>query len=158
MRHPAPWLAAVLALAIWSWTGSAGGVGEETEPPGGRADAPAEALETGAAPTPALPYTLRQGKALFLHYCATCHGPSGRGDGFNAYSLDPKPRDLTDPEFHTLRSDRDLSEIIRIGGGAAGLSTAMPPWGRTVSQRQIDQLVAYLRSLPWEAEDAADGR
>lgn len=115
--------------------------------------------ETAAAPEshgPAISYTLRQGRDLFLHYCATCHGVEGRGDGFNAYSLDPKPRDLTDPDFHGERTDEDLAAIIRTGGGAVGLSTAMPPWGRTLNDRQIAQLVAFVRMLPELREEEAE--
>lgn len=96
---------------------------------------------------PDLSYTVREGRALFRHYCATCHGEEGRGDGFNSYNLDPKPRDLADPAFQDERSDAELVAIIRIGGGAAGLSTGMPPWGHTVTERKIQNLVAYVRAL-----------
>ena len=100
-----------------------------------------------------LGYNAREGKALFEHYCATCHGAEGTGDGFNAYSLDPKPRDLTDPGFHGARTDADIAAVIRSGGGAAGLSPGMPPWGRTLNDRQIYNLIAYVRRLP-EAANA----
>lgn len=102
---------------------------------------------------PELGYNARQGKALFEHYCATCHGASGRGDGFNSYNLDPKPRDLTDPELQAERSDEDLAAVIRSGGGAAGLSTGMPPWGRTLTELQIRNLVVFVRLLPELAEN-----
>jgi mono/diheme cytochrome c family protein len=101
---------------------------------------------------PELGYNARQGKALFEYYCATCHGTEGRGDGFNSYNLDPKPRDLTDRELQTQRSDDDLATVIRSGGGAAGFSTAMPPWGRTLTELQIRNLVVYVRLLPDLAE------
>ena len=118
------------------------------------AEAPAGA-PSGAAglPLPRESYPLRQGRALFLYYCATCHGEEGRGDGFNAYNLEPKPRDLGDRAFQAQRLDEDLAALIRIGGGAAGLSTAMPPWGRVLNPRQIGQLVAYLRTLQPKEEN-----
>jgi mono/diheme cytochrome c family protein len=97
--------------------------------------------------TPQLGYNAREGRRLFDHYCAPCHGESGHGDGFNAYGLDPAPRDLADSTFQAEYSDQDLVAVIRSGGGVAGLSTAMPPWGRSLSGRQIRNLVAYLRSL-----------
>jgi len=99
-------------------------------------------------PRPDLGYNAREGRFLFGHYCATCHGEEGRGDGFNAYNLDPKPRDLTDATFQEKKTDSDLEEVIRIGGGASGLSSAMPPWGHTLSELQIHNLVVYLRNLP----------
>ena len=108
----------------------------------------AGASTTPAMPVPDLGYNAREGRALFRHYCATCHGEEGHGDGFNAYNLDPKPRDLADSAFHAKRSDDDLAAVIRSGGGAAGLSTGMPPWGRTLKERKIRNLVDYLRTLP----------
>lgn len=36
-----------------------------------------------------------QGRALYLTYCAACHGRSGRGDGPAAEGLSPRPADLT---------------------------------------------------------------
>jgi mono/diheme cytochrome c family protein len=112
-------------------------------------DAPSAAAGKPAAPVRAAvqSYEVREGGALFRHYCAPCHGDEGQGDGLNAYNLDPRPRDLADPAFRKSRSDDDLAAIIRSGGGAAGLSTAMPPWGRTLGERRIRNLVAYLRSL-----------
>lgn len=113
----------------------------------GTAPAPGREAAEGVLPDPATGYNLREGKQVFQHYCAPCHGEEGDGHGFNAYSLDPKPRDLTDPAFRAERSDEDLTEIVRIGGGAAGLSTGMPPWGRTLNARQIRNTVLYLRTL-----------
>jgi len=96
---------------------------------------------------PDLGYNAREGRALFRHYCATCHGAEGHGDGFNAYNLDPKPRDLADPAFQAQRSDDELAAVIRSGGGVAGLSTGMPPWGRTLAERRIRNIVDFVRTL-----------
>ncbi len=99
-------------------------------------------------PLPTLAYNAREGRTVFLHYCAPCHGENGRGDGFNAYNLDPRPRDLADPGFQQTHSDEDLAAIVRTGGGVAGLSNSMPPWGRTLNDRQIHNLVRFIRYLP----------
>jgi mono/diheme cytochrome c family protein len=116
------------------------------------AAAPDEAAAAAPSPAPALPqpdlgYNAREGRALYRHYCFTCHGAEGHGDGFNAYNLDPKPRDLADPAFQAKRSDDDLVSVIRSGGGVAGLSTGMPPWGRVLKDRQIRNVVDYIRTL-----------
>lgn len=109
--------------------------------------APAE----GGAPTPPaeppLSYELRLGKRVFQHYCQTCHGETGAGDGFNAFNIDPHPRDLSDPAFQKTKADADLADTIRRGGVGVGLSPMMPPWGRTLAPDQIDQVVGYLRTL-----------
>ena len=105
-----------------------------------------------ALPLPDLGYNAREGRALFQHYCSICHGAEGHGDGFNAYNLDPKPRDLGDPGFQAKHSDEDLAAAIRSGGGASGLSVGMPPWGRTLGERQVQNLVLYLRTLSPEPQ------
>lgn len=135
---------AVLGLAC------GGGNKTQSEIDGGPPSATASANEaspTWQLPLPDLGYNAREGRALFRHYCATCHGAEGRGDGFNAFNLDPKPRDLSEEEFQGEKSDDELADVIMIGGGAAGLSTAMPPWGGTLSKRQVQNLVIYLRTL-----------
>jgi mono/diheme cytochrome c family protein len=110
-------------------------------------EALAPVAPAAAAPTP-LPYEARLGKVTFTHYCQTCHGETGAGDGFNAFNLDPHPRDLSDPQFQKKKSDAELADAIQRGGAGVGLSALMPPWGHTLSTRQIDELVLYLRTLP----------
>jgi mono/diheme cytochrome c family protein len=92
-------------------------------------------------------YSLRRGEATFRHYCQTCHGETGAGDGFNAFNLDPHPRDLSDPAFQKSKKDADFADAIRRGGAGVGLSALMPPWGHTLSERQIADVVAYLRTF-----------
>ena len=106
-----------------------------------------------AAPKPAVAappeasYELRLGKGIFGHYCQTCHGETGAGYGFNAFNLDPRPRDLSDPALQKKKSDAEFADAIRRGGAGVGLSPLMPPWGRTLSRAEIDQVVLYVRSL-----------
>jgi mono/diheme cytochrome c family protein len=107
--------------------------------------------KTVAAPTPEAPYELRLGKELFRHYCQNCHGETGAGDGFNAYNLDPRPKDLSDPSFQKKKSDADMADAVRRGGVGVGLSPLMPPWGHTLSARQVDELVQYMRALAKQA-------
>jgi mono/diheme cytochrome c family protein len=102
------------------------------------------------APAPAAPaprYEAQLGHDVFAHYCATCHGDTGAGDGFNAYNLDPHPRDLSDPAFQKTKSDAQLADTVRRGGAGVGLSSLMPPWGRTLTERQVTEVVQYVRSL-----------
>jgi mono/diheme cytochrome c family protein len=98
-----------------------------------------------SAPPPS--YEVRLGHDVFVHYCSTCHGEAGAGDGFNAYNLDPHPRDISDPAFQKKKTDAELADTIRRGGAGVGLSSLMPPWGRTLSDRQVAEVVLYVRSL-----------
>lgn len=92
-------------------------------------------------------YELAIGRNVFHTYCAGCHGDTGAGDGFNAFNLDPHPRDLADPAFQKSKSDADLADAIRRGGSGVGLTSLMPPWGHTLDARHIDAVVIYIRSL-----------
>jgi mono/diheme cytochrome c family protein len=102
--------------------------------------------EVAAVEVP-LSYEVRLGKETFQHYCKTCHGDTGAGDGFNAFNLDPHPRDLSDPAFQKTKTDGDLRDAIQRGGSGVGLSPLMPPWGRTLSAAQVDEVVLYLRTF-----------
>ncbi len=89
--------------------------------------------------------TETEGRRLFGQRCATCHGERGQGDGQNAYNLDPKP-----PDFQqSLRSHPPSYWRQMIEGGSASVSRSplCPPWGRVLSGREIDALVAYLEAL-----------
>ena len=106
----------------------------------------AKATAAPSTPAPMLTYEARSGRDVYRHYCQSCHGETGAGDGFNAYNLDPHPRDFSDPGFQK-KTDADLRDAIRRGGAGVGLSPLMPPWGRTLSDRKIDDVVLYLRTL-----------
>lgn len=105
-------------------------------------------LPAAASPAlaPQLSYEVRSGRDVYRHYCQTCHGETGAGDGFNAFNLDPHPRDLADQAFQK-KSDADIRDAIRRGGAGVGLSPLMPPWGKTLGDRKIDDVILYLRTL-----------
>ena len=86
-----------------------------------------------------------EGKRLFIHYCATCHGEAGHGDGQNAYNLDPKPRDYQESlRQHPSSYWRD---IIVGGTAAVGRSPLCPPLGRNLTTADVDALLSYLEVL-----------
>ncbi len=88
-----------------------------------------------------------KGKATYDISCSGCHGPTGKGDGPAAASLNPKPRDLSDKTYARSLKDEYLFEIIKNGGPAVKKSPLMPALGKTLKDDQIKDLVAYLRSL-----------
>jgi mono/diheme cytochrome c family protein len=87
------------------------------------------------------------GKKVYATHCATCHGDSGKGDGPSATGFDTKPFDLTNGHLLNTLPDEFLTDITRDGGPAYGLAPTMPPFNRTLSTSQIEQVVAYVRSL-----------
>ncbi len=105
--------------------------------------------DTVAQQDPYVKYTYaeRRGMRLFETYCSVCHGSGGQGDGFNSYNLDPRPHDMTDTEYMNAISDQTLHEVIAQGGRGVNKSILMPAYGHTLKQRDIDDLVAFIRTL-----------
>ena len=88
-----------------------------------------------------------EGHKLYASYCATCHGEKGKGDGMAAKSLPAKPADHTNGAVMNQLNDKFLMEVITKGGAAVGKSTFMPSWGSALNEKQIRDLVAYIRTL-----------
>ncbi|HEX9657420.1 MAG TPA: cytochrome c [Bacteroidota bacterium] len=92
-------------------------------------------------------YEQRQGKYLYLKYCAVCHGDQGGADGFNTYNLDPKPHSLADSDYVAALSDATLAQVIAMGGRGVNKSPLMPAYQGTLNKDQITFLVAHVREL-----------
>jgi putative heme-binding domain-containing protein len=88
-----------------------------------------------------------QGRPLFLHYCAACHGVSGDGDGYNAEQLEKEPAELSDLKFISKKKDSQIYRVIKFGGQGVKKSQLMPVFGHTLSEKEIWSLVAYVRYL-----------
>jgi len=86
-----------------------------------------------------------KGKEKYNQICASCHGPSGKGDGPAAAALDPKPRNLSDPKYVSTLSDEQIFKTVKEGGAAVGKSPLMPAWGSVLSDSDIWNVIAYLR-------------
>lgn len=87
------------------------------------------------------------GKVKYQQFCASCHGKEGKGDGLAAAALTPKPRDHTNAEYMNKLKDEDIFRITKLGGPAVKLSPHMPPWGGALSDQDIRNIVAYIRTL-----------
>jgi len=89
----------------------------------------------------------KAGEAKYKQLCETCHGPQGKGDGPAGAALNPKPRDLSDPQWQKKVTDDYIKKVIKEGGQAVGLSPLMPPWGAQLNDKDLNDLVAFIRSL-----------
>jgi|TARA_B100001964_G_C14128369_1_gene551668 mono/diheme cytochrome c family protein len=87
------------------------------------------------------------GKAKYKQFCSECYGQSGKGDGPAAASLNPKPRDHSDGKYMKTLSDEQITKITKMGGPAVGKSPTMPPWGGALSDADIKNVVAFIRTL-----------
>ena len=111
----------------------------------------------GAAPVHGAAATakvaVQRGQVLFQQYCSTCHGPDGKGDGISATNLPIKPQNLTDGLVLNPLPDYFLHIVVSQGGQAVGLSPLMPGFTPYLSARQIDEVIAYVRTLAQPAFD-----
>jgi mono/diheme cytochrome c family protein len=96
--------------------------------------------------------TAEDGKAVYTTYCAACHGDSGKGDGVAAAALDPKPADYTDAARMAKLTDEDLYLVVKEGGAAQGKSALMVAWKASLTDQQIRDVVAYVRSFAAKKE------
>lgn len=89
----------------------------------------------------------RNGRELYLEKCALCHG--GQGQGWDwARKVDAPPYPV--PDLRRLaanRSDQHLFDAVKGGGEAVGRTRFMPPFGFQLSDREVWDLVAHMRSL-----------
>ena len=87
------------------------------------------------------------GASDYAMMCATCHGAGGAGDGVAAAGLPVKPADFTDPAFWSSRDDATVTKAIKEGGMAIGKSAMMAPFGSSLSDEKIADIVKYLKTL-----------
>lgn len=123
---------------------------EETPKPPPRPPETATPAPPEPPPTPpAEPRTAdtANGGELYVTYCASCHGVSGAGDGPVAASLDPRPARHDDGAYMNGLSNEHLVAVIKLGGPAVGKSPMMAPWGGSLDDQQIRDVVAFTRSL-----------
>ncbi len=82
-------------------------------------------------------------------HCAKCHGEDGRGQGTGLKQLqvDVQPVPWPDKVAMTRWKEEDLRRIIAEGGRAVGKSKVMPPYRGKLSETEVADVVAYIRSL-----------
>ena len=81
----------------------------------------------------------REGRKTYLRLCQYCHGADGRAQANPDFEA-PSLRDPADWRFGS--SDGELFVSIRDGAGHE-----MPPFGAKLEDRQIWELVQFIRSI-----------
>ena len=81
-----------------------------------------------------------RGALAYKNYCASCHGPDGRGGGAKGSSI-------TDTSFLALVSNQGLRTVVIAGRPELGA----PDWrgnipGKPMSEQEIGDVVAWLES------------
>lgn len=92
---------------------------------------------------------IRAGQRTFESACAGCHGTKGRPDPGSPVvrALETAPADLTDPLFNSREPAEDWFMVVKHGGYALGLSEQMPPHEQALSDDEIHNVVAYIKTL-----------
>jgi cbb3-type cytochrome c oxidase subunit III len=90
------------------------------------------------------------GSALYVRDgCINCHGPNGLGGVPNPLSEDKAIPPLSGADFRSeFNTDKKITDVIRSGSviGRAPI-VSMPHWGGILSEAQLRELVAYLKTL-----------
>ena len=102
------------------------------------------------------------GQALYATHCAICHGGGGAGNGIATPALNPKPRDFRDARFYLdtngnnqTGEDVDLARVILNGPAAFGGTREMIGWRDALSDQDVRDLIAHIRTLAAPAAPAA---
>ncbi len=89
----------------------------------------------------------RHGEALYREKCVLCHGGQGEGWDWTKKVVQP-PVPVPDlAQVVPGRDDDYLFAIVRDGGEAVGRTRFMPAFGFQLSDQEVWDLVAYLRTL-----------
>jgi mono/diheme cytochrome c family protein len=89
------------------------------------------------------PELVARGKTIYAANCIACHGELGHGDGVAAATMNPRPRDMTDPAG--WRNGFDLPGIYKtLGAGVKG--TSMPAFDN-LSKKDRMAVAHYVQAL-----------
>lgn len=93
---------------------------------------------------------IQAGLAIHKEHCLRCHGDTGRGDGRAARLFSVKPADWTNREHMSKVTDQDMVKIISGGGESVGKAKVMPAFKGRLSDSQIRDVIAFVRSLSYK--------
>lgn len=81
------------------------------------------------------------GEKVYNQNCLTCHGETGKGEGSKAGTA------VNNQHFLSSVSDKDLYNYVKYGRDGTG----MPAYGPRLSEKDLKNLVAFMRD--WQTEE-----
>ena len=101
-------------------------------------------------PSSNVPANATPAQRIYIEKCAFCHGPDGRGNGAEAASMIPRPRDFTEGLFKYKTtpegappSNDDLIAVVTNGLHASG----MPYFRGILSEQEIRDVVGVVKGF-----------
>jgi mono/diheme cytochrome c family protein len=88
---------------------------------------------------------LAAGQQYFESYCVSCHGGKGHGDGLVAEATNIKPDNIFDELTNPFGTKVEL--IGTVLEGENGQSDAMPPFKSVLSEKQVNDIFEYIKSI-----------
>jgi mono/diheme cytochrome c family protein len=95
-------------------------------------------------PNRATAESIAAGRVSYDKHCAECHGATGKGNGKKGEGLEQKPSNLTDEKWEHGSTDGEIFVVIRDGAGA---KSEMKGFGTKISQKEMWDIVNFVRSL-----------
>ena len=132
----------ILLAAVLTCAGAAGACSSGTDTP---ASTSAGRTPSAAATKGVPPDMIEKGRGIYKTNCAACHGDGGKGDGPGAGVLKPPPRDHTDYAYMSTLTDKEIADVIKMGGAIKG--RPLMPSHPQIAGAEMDALVAYIRTL-----------
>lgn len=83
------------------------------------------------------------GKTNYEKYCKVCHGEHGKGDGFNAFNLTPRPADFS----KGLPDNQTLFKAVSDGFRDLDGNLRCPPWGLIMGMDAIAPTILYINTF-----------
>jgi len=88
-----------------------------------------------------------KGKPIFDQMCAGCHGTRGDGQDGTKSGFVPRVGTLANKEYMDGVPDDYLVMIIKKGGAYMGKIASMPAWEKKLSDEEINDIVALIRTF-----------
>ncbi|MDX1253710.1 MAG: c-type cytochrome, partial [Oceanisphaera sp.] len=107
---------------------------------------------------PSFAADLDRGAEIFAANCAACHGAAGSPDPESPLvkNLGVVPADFSDTLFNSREGETEWKLVATHGGASLGFSEVMPAFGGSLSEEDIDNTLAYIKTLGGE-HDYPDG-
>lgn len=86
-------------------------------------------------------------RPIFNQMCAGCHGTLGNGQEGTKSGFVPRVATLANKEYMASVPDDYLTMVIKKGGAYMGKIAAMPAWEKKLSDEEINDIVALIRTF-----------